>query len=102
MDAGLLYSTGCPSRYAAEERLAEAAAAAGLPLNAAARAVDTAEEAREPGFPGSPTFRAGGRGLFPGGTLSPVLSCRLYPAPEGPRGVPDTAAPARALGRHRG
>ncbi|WP_017591881.1 hypothetical protein [Nocardiopsis potens] len=100
MDVELLYSTGCPNRYAAEERLAEAAAATGLPLNVVARAVDTEEEARDLGFPGSPTFRVGGRDLFPCGAGSPVLSCRLYPTPEGPRGAPGAAALARALARH--
>src|SRR5918992_911473 len=95
----LLYFGGCPTyRNAAEDVrrvLAETSVEAELELVE----VNSDEEARRLGFPGSPTLRIDGRDPFPvpergeGG-----LTCRVYATPEGMKGTPTAAMIREALG----
>ena len=98
----LLYFGGCPTyRNAAEDVrrvLAETSVEAELELVE----VNSDEEARRLGFPGSPTLRIDGRDPFPvperdeGG-----LTCRVYATPEGMKGTPTAAMIREALGSGR-
>lgn len=76
----LLYWDGCPSHPGALADLRAAAAELGEdPAAVVAREIATDHTAREEGFPGSPTFRVGGRDLFPVGPDEPAgLTCRIY------------------------
>lgn len=83
---------GCPSHGEAEELLEEILADLGKgDVHVVRREVRTRSEAQRLGFPGSPTFSVGGRDLFP--TDAPaVLTCRVYPRPDGRSGpLPDAA-----------
>jgi hypothetical protein len=88
----LLWWEGCPSHGEAEQLLEETLADLGKgDVRVQRREVRTRGEAQRLGFPGSPTFRVGGRDLFP--TDAPaVLTCRVYPRADGRSGpLPDAA-----------
>lgn len=83
MTIELLYWPGCPSHPKALADLRAALAALGRDPDAVVvRAVETEAEAAEERFSGSPTFRAGGRDLFPSDD-PPALNCRIYRRPSG-------------------
>lgn len=95
----ILYFGGCPTYRGARRTLSEALRAEGL--EAELVAVETNEEAERLRFPGSPTIRADGRGLFPlPDRPAWALGCRTYRTPEGLRGSP-TAGMVRASLRDR-
>lgn len=74
----LRWWAGCPSHERAAALLADALAGLGRDeVPVARREVRTRDEARELGFPGSPTFVVGGRDLFPS-TAPAALTCRVY------------------------
>jgi hypothetical protein len=56
------------------------------------RLISSQAEADQAAFPGSPTFLADQRDLFPAEANPPGLSCRLYPAQHGADGAPAPAA----------
>jgi hypothetical protein len=88
----LLYFDGCPHWRVADQRLMEA-------LRTLDRAdvrverylVETAQQAEELAFVGSPTIRIDGTDPFASGSEQTGLSCRLYPTPAGLSGSPTTA-----------
>lgn len=80
----LLYWDGCPSHPRALADLRAALAALGHdPESVAVREVPTDAAASEEGFVGSPTFRVGGRDVFPPGDDPVGLTCRVYRRPDG-------------------
>src|SRR5215218_1387148 len=95
----LLYFDGCPTYRNAEENLRKVLADEGVEAEVEMVAVNSDEEARRLGFPGSPTVRIDGRDPFPvpergqGG-----LACRVYATPEGMRGIPTAGMLREALG----
>ncbi|WP_116244608.1 DsbA family protein [Nocardiopsis sp. FIRDI 009] len=97
MNVALLYFDGCPNWRLAQARLRQALTLVGRLDDAVDLvAVRTEEEARERGFPGSPTIRVNGRDPFPhGGTHG--LACRVYPTSEGLAGAPTVDQLVRAL-----
>ncbi|WP_017597509.1 DsbA family protein [Nocardiopsis lucentensis] len=97
MNVELLYFDGCPNRRLVQERLHRALTRVGHPETGVELvAVHTEEEARDRGFPGSPTIRVNGRDPFPhGGTHG--LACRVYPTPEGLAGAPTVDQLVHAL-----
>jgi hypothetical protein len=87
----LLYFDGCPNWKVAEGRLAEA-----LTLGCDGSAVEylrveTAEQADELQFLGSPTIRIDGADPFASGSEPVGMACRVYATPGGLAGSPTTA-----------
>lgn len=98
-----LWSEECPSWERALDDLRAAISAAGLdPERVERRRIDTDEQARAEGFPGSPTIRVNGEDVEPPGPGEPAgLACRVYRRGDGrvsPLPDPDNlrAALARA------
>ena len=95
----LLYFSGCPTYRNAEEDVRRALAETGVEAELELVEVNSHEEARRLGFPGSPTVRIDGRDPFPipkrgeGG-----LTCRVYATPEGIKGTPTAAMLQEVLG----
>lgn len=95
----LLVIADCPNVVAAESLLRAELAAKGLadcPVTTSV--IATQEEAQARRFSGSPTFLIDGRDPFSGpceGTYS--LACRVYPTPDGLRGLPEPARLRAAL-----
>jgi hypothetical protein len=88
----LLYFDGCPHWREAAKRLAEALRALGrADVGVERHLVETAEQAEELAFLGSPTIRIDGSDPFASGSEQVGLSCRLYTTPGGLSGSPTTA-----------
>ncbi|CAN5808179.1 hypothetical protein BH20ACT4_BH20ACT4_00280 [soil metagenome] len=85
MDVELLYFEGCPHWQTAAHRLQQVA---GEHAATVRQRCVTNEETDRSGFAGSPTILINGRDLFPGGTPTRALSCRLYQTLEGSAGSP--------------
>jgi hypothetical protein len=87
----LFYFDGCSSWEVAEERLTEALRIAGRDdITVQRRLVETAEQAEDAGFTGSPTIRIDGTDPFATGTEQVALACRVYPSSAGLAGSPTT------------
>ena len=88
----LLWWDGCPSRNDAADLLRKTLADLGREdVHVVERQVRSGEEARQLGFPGSPTFAVGRRDLFPT-DASAALSCRVYQRADGRSSpLPDAA-----------
>ncbi|MCX4474698.1 DUF2703 domain-containing protein [Micromonospora sp. NBC_01655] len=98
MNIELFYFAGCPNWHLAQERLREALTVVGrLDLQVGLRPVETDEQARKLGFPGSPTIRINGRDPFPTADDVGSLSCRVYSTPEGLAGSPTLDQLVQAL-----
>ncbi|RGC68384.1 hypothetical protein C5N14_14230 [Micromonospora sp. MW-13] len=98
MNIELFYFAGCPNWHLAKERLREALTVVGrLDLQVGLRPVETDEQARKLGFPGSPTIRINGRDPFPTADDVGSLSCRVYSTPEGLAGSPTLDQLVQAL-----
>lgn len=95
-----LFSRSCPSHEEGLAQLREAAAANGIALEVEAVEVASDEDAARLRFPGSPTYLARGRDLFPREDLGHALTadaCRAYARPGGrigPLPHPDDVAAA--------
>jgi peroxiredoxin len=88
----LLWWEGCPSHGDAGHLLEQTLDELGKgDVQVVRREVRTRADARQLGFPGSPTFLVGGRDLFP--TEAPSgLTCRVYQRSDGRTGpLPDAA-----------
>lgn len=86
MKVEILYFDGCPTYVAAEKAVREALADEGTEAGVELVAVNTAEEAQELRFPGSPTIRVDGRDLFPTPEREDWrLGCRVYATPKASR-----------------
>lgn len=89
-DIEFLYFDGCPNHVAARALLDEviAAVAPGTPVEVVDASDPVVAVAHR--FPGSPTIRVDGRDVMPGfedpGDYTP--RCRVFPTPDGLRGVP--------------
>lgn len=84
----ILVVEDCPSTGLVTERLAEALEGSALEPDIEVRVVRTAADAAAAGFAGSPTITMDGRDLFPGGSRSAALACRLYPHGSRRAGAP--------------
>ena len=92
MKLEVLYFDGCPSHEALMPRLRELMAQAGVDAPVELKHVESVEAAEHERFLGSPTLRVDGRDVDPaaGERTDFGLKCRLYPSPDGLRGmVPD-------------
>jgi hypothetical protein len=96
MKVEILYFDGCPPYLRAKETLRGVLAREGVEADVELVAVNSDEEARRLGFPGSPTIRVDGEDLFPVPERAGyALGCRMYATPEGLKGLP-TATMLRA------
>jgi hypothetical protein len=81
-----LYSRACPSHEEGLALLRAAAADAGVGLDLEVVEVRDDDDAARLGFPGSPTYLAAGRDLFPRedhGSPPTADACRAYARPGG-------------------
>ncbi len=101
MRIALLYSDGCPTYRTAQKDLLRVLAEEGIEAEVELVAVNTDEEARRLGFPGSPTMRVDGRDPFPA-RGEEGLGCRHYATPEGIKGSPTAGMIRAALVSDRG
>ena len=81
----LLWWEDCPSWERALETLRAEMEAAGIDASALeVIEIETEEDARGQGFPGSPTIRVRGRDIQPPGSDQPIgLTCRVYRQRDG-------------------
>jgi hypothetical protein len=93
------YLDGCPSWQRARERLRAAAREVGVDLDVRLEPVETLDEARRLGLPGSPTILLEGIDPFAQPGAVPAVACRLYDTPAGPAEVPTIDQLATALRR---
>ena len=98
MKMEILYFNGCPTYLKAEKTLRGVLEEEGVDAEVELVAVNTAEDAQEIRFPGSPTIRVDGEDLFPVPERAEyALGCRMYTTPEGLRGSPTTEMLRKAL-----
>jgi hypothetical protein len=90
MKVEVLYFDGCPSHDALLPHLRELLERAGVGAEVALHRVDSVEEAERERFLGSPTLRIDGEDVEPGAEHRTDfgMKCRLFPTPEGLRGMP--------------
>jgi peroxiredoxin len=80
----LLWWAGCPSHDQAAELLADTLREMRREDVRVQRVeVTSPQQAAERGFPGSPTYQAGGADLFPQPGAAPALACRTYTREDG-------------------
>jgi peroxiredoxin len=80
----LLWFAGCPSHDQAAELLADTLREMHREDVRIERVeITSPAQAAERGFPGSPTFHAGGADLFPQPDSAPALACRTYTRDDG-------------------
>jgi ABC-2 type transport system permease protein len=95
----LLYFGGCPTYRNAEEDVRRVLAERSVEAELELVEVNSDEEARRLGFPGSPTLRIDGRDPFPVPERGEWnLTCRVYATPDGMKGTPTAAMIREALG----
>jgi len=98
VDVELLVIPDCPNTATAADLLRQVLREVGMPGQSVRTTVVTDDgQARERGFPGSPTFLINGVDPFKQHPQTPALACRVYDTPTGRRGVPDAAQLRRAL-----
>jgi hypothetical protein len=103
MKMEILYFDGCPTYLKAEKTLWGVLEEEGVDAEVVLVAVNTAEEAQELRFPGSPTIRVDGEDLFPVLERAEyALGCRMYTTPEGLRGSPTAEMLREALAKMHG
>jgi hypothetical protein len=81
-----LFNRSCPSYEEGLDLLRAAASAGGVPVDVEAVEVADDDQAERLGFPGSPTYLAAGRDLFPRedqGAAPTAGACRAYARPGG-------------------
>ena len=98
MNITIQYFDGCPNWHLADERLREALREAGADgAEITYQKIETAEQAEQAAFRGSPSVLVEGRDPFAGGDAPVGLSCRVYQTETGPDGAPSLAQLAVAL-----
>ncbi len=90
MKIEILYFDGCPNHELLMARLRALMASAGVDAAVEMRPVESVQAAEAERFLGSPTLRVNGEDVDPsaGGRTDFGLKCRLFPTPEGLRGLP--------------
>jgi hypothetical protein len=99
----VLYIDHCRNWVEVGRRLREALDAIGFKDAVITfRRLETAEDAADVPFAGSPTIILNGEDLFPAGTRTSELACRVYRTPAGLAGAPTTEQLIEALSTHAG
>jgi hypothetical protein len=100
MKIEILYFEGCPTYLKAHKTLRGVLEEEGVDAEVELIAVNTAEEAQELRFTGSPTLRVDGEDLFPVPERAEyALGCRMYATSQGLRGSPTTEMLREALAK---
>lgn len=84
----LLYFDGCPAWQPAFENLKMAIAAEKIAAEISLVKIESAKQAQQERFLGSPSFLVNGVDLWPEKRNQYSLSCRIYLTPTGLRGAP--------------
>ena len=84
----LLYFDGCPSWQPALENLKMAIAAEEIVAEISLVKIESAKQAQQERFLGSPSFLVNGVDLWPVERSLYTLSCRVYQTPKGLEGSP--------------
>ena len=85
MEIELLIVPGCPHEAAAAELITTAVADTGVQAGVTHTVITNLDQARRRSFAGSPTILIN---PFADPAAPAAMACRLYPTPEGLRGVP--------------
>jgi hypothetical protein len=105
MEIELLVVPDCPHEAAADIRakkfrqITTAVAETGVQATVTHTVITSQDQARRRGFAGSPTILVNGSDPFEDPAAPAAMACRLYPTPEGLRGVPALRDLRRALKR---
>ena len=99
MDIELLVVQDCPNEAAAADLITTAVADTRVQATVTRTIIASQDQAHQRGFVGSPTILLNGSDPFAGPDAPAALSCRLYPTPDGPRGVPALRELRQALKR---
>jgi hypothetical protein len=95
----LLVVPDCPHEAAAADLITSAVADTGVHATVTRACITSQDQARLRGFVGSPTILLNGSDPFADPTASAAMACRLYPTPDGRRGVPTLRDLRQALKR---
>jgi hypothetical protein len=95
----LLTVPDCSNTEAALDLIATAMAGTGVTATVTITIIASDEQAQHRRFVGSPTILLDGSDPFARGDEHIALACRLYPTPEGPRGIPTIGNLGEALRR---
>lgn len=88
LDAEILVVPDCPNEQSAVDLFREVLDAAGYQGEIRICMVRTDDDAARRGFQGSPTFLVSGIDVFGPSNPGPAVACRVYPTPNGLRGLP--------------
>jgi len=102
MEIELLVVRDCAHEAAAADLVRTALADTRLQATVTRTVIASLDQARRRGFVGSPTILLNGADPFADPAEPPApaaMACRLYPTPEGPRGVPTLRQLRQALKR---
>ena len=102
MQIELLYFDDCPSWQTALKNLKSALQEEGLLASVEMVKVADDNDAARLKFLGSPHFRVDGQDLRPEEREIYSLSCRVYPTPEGIKGLPTVAMLRQQLKQFKG
>ena len=98
MTVDLLVVRDCPNEVPAWALLRRALDESGLQhVQIQTRVITDPAEAVRLNFLGSPSFSVNGRDVFAEPGRSPGITCRVYPGPAGPAGLPTLSALTSAL-----
>lgn len=97
MEIEVLVVPDCPHQGPATELIAAALADTGVRAHVTITTIATHDQALQRGFTGSPTILLNGSDPFATPDSPAALTCRLYPTPDGLRGVPELQHLRRAL-----
>ncbi|WP_420179882.1 thioredoxin family protein [Paenarthrobacter sp. TA1.8] len=101
MEIEVFHIDNCPNTVTAVNHVEAALAALGredIPVQL--RRIETPADTLGTCFSGSPTIAADGTDIFPDGTPTRDLACRIYHRSEGFSGTPDIDQVIEALRRH--
>jgi hypothetical protein len=88
VDIEILVVPDCPHHTSANELVRTAVADTGVRSSVTMTVIETADEAQQRHFAGSPTILIDGQDPFVQGNDSVGLACRLYPTTQGLAGLP--------------
>ena len=100
----ILYFDGCPNHDGLEEHLRAMLAETGEAVPITSRRIESAEQAEQECFLGSPTIRVNGVDVDPAASDRDAygLMCRVYATDDGLRGTPPDNWVLDALRKHAG
>lgn len=102
MQIELLYFDDCPSWQTGLKNLKSALQEEGLLASVEMVKVADDNDAARLKFLGSPHFRVDGQDLWPEEREIYSMSCRVYPTPEGVKGLPTVAMLRQQLKQFKG